>query len=149
MTLPLTPLMVLAVSVGKPVTVDPGDHGRRFIPITGGTVTGGLTGKVLNGGGDWQTLLPNGNLEIRAHYIIDIDGHGTMEVHSDGVRAGPPEVLAALGRGENVDPSEYYFRTAMRFHTVAPGLERLNAVLAVATGRREGQGVLLNVLEIG
>ncbi len=149
MTLPLTPLMVLAVSVGEPVTVDPGDHGRRFIPITGGTVSGGLTGKVLNGGGDWQTLLPNGNLEIRAHYIIDIDGHGTIEVHSEGVRAGRPEILARLAQGEDIDPSEYYFRTSMRFHTAAPGLERLNAVLAVAHGRRQGQSVLLNVLEIG
>src|SRR5438876_187078 len=39
---------------------------------------------------------------------------------SFGLRHGPPEVLAALARGEAVDPSKYYCRTAPRFPTSGP-----------------------------
>jgi hypothetical protein len=34
---------------------------------------------------------------------------------SFGLRHGPPEVIAAIARGESVDPSTYYFRTTPRF----------------------------------
>lgn len=142
-------LMNLRVLVAPPVTVDPGVPGRRFIPIVGGTVEGVYAGRVLAGGGDWQSILPDGRLEISAHYILDIDGHGAMEIRSDGVRSGPPEVLAALARGEIVDPSLYYFRTAVRMLTSAPGLARLNAVLAVAVGARAPDCVRLAVFEVG
>ena len=37
-----------------------------------------------------------------------------------GVRYGPPEVIARLGRGETVDPAEYYLRTAPFFETASP-----------------------------
>lgn len=40
MTPALTPLMTLEVLVGAPVQIDAAPHGRRFIPIVGGTVGG-------------------------------------------------------------------------------------------------------------
>ncbi|WP_437766501.1 DUF3237 domain-containing protein [Sorangium sp. KYC3313] len=148
MSPPLIPLMTLEVAVDPPVTVNPGSPGRRFIPIVGGTVSGGLEGRVLPGG-DWQTIWADGRMDISAHYILDIAGHGTVEILSEGVRAGPPEVLAALGRGEAVDPGLYYFRTAIRMRTSAPGLLRLNAVLALSVGERLADRVRLTVYEIG
>ena len=148
MTPALSLLMHLDVRVGPPVTVDPGPPGRRFVPIIGGDVTGAFQGKVLPGGGDWQTILADGRLEISAHYVLDIEGHGAVEIRSDGVRHGPPEVLAALGRGEAVDPSSYYFRTAIRLATSAPGLARLNAVLAVSVGAHAATGVSLDIYEV-
>ena len=148
MSPPLIPLMTLEVVVDPPVTVTPSSPGRRFIPIVGGTVAGGLEGRVLPGG-DWQTIWADGRMDISAHYILDIAGHGTVEILSEGVRAGPPEVLAALGRGEAVDPGRYYFRTAIRMRTSAPGLLRLNAVLAVSVGERLADRVRLTVYEIG
>lgn len=149
MTPALTPLMQLEVLVAPPVSIDASQHGRRFIPIIGGEVLGDLTGKVLPGGGDWQTLWPDGRMDISAHYVLEIHGHGTVEVRSDGVRHGPADVLAALSRGEVVDPALYYFRTAVRLRTSAPGLSRLNAILAVATGERAADRVRLQVFEIG
>ncbi|XXX77495.1 DUF3237 family protein [Sorangium sp. So ce134] len=148
MSPPLVPLMTLEVAVDPPVTVHPSLPGRRFIPIVGGTVAGGLEGRVLPGG-DWQTIWADGRMDISAHYILDIAGHGTVEILSEGVRAGPQEVLAALGRGEAVDPGLYYFRTAIRMRTSAPGLLRLNAVLALAVGERLADRVRLTVYEIG
>lgn len=149
MTPSLTPLLRLEVLVAPPVSIDASANGRRFIPIIGGEVSGQASGKVMAGGGDWQTLWPDGTMEIAAHYVLDIDGHGTVEVRSDGVRHGPPDVLAALARGETVDPSLYYFRTAVRLRTAAPGLSHFNKLLAVASGERAADRVRLQVFELG
>ena len=149
MTIALLPLMSIAVRVGPPRTISTDVPGRRFIPITGGVVTGSLTGEVLNGGGDWQRVAADGTLDISAHYILDIAGHGLVEVRSDGLRHAKPDILAALNRNEAVDPSHYYFRTAMRFHTNATELLRLNHIIALATGRREQGQVHLDIFEVG
>lgn len=138
-------LMTFEVNVGKPVAIDPG---RRYIPITGGKVSGAWEGVVIPGGADWQIIWPDGRLDLEARYALDISGHGAVEVLSQGLRSGPPEVLAALGRGEAVDPSLYYFRTSMRFRTAAPGLARLNDLLAIARGVRERDLVKLAIYEV-
>ena len=61
---------------------------------------------------------------------------------------GPPEVIAALARGEAVEPSRYYFRTVMRFETADPALAWLNRILALGTGAREKLAVRLDVYEV-
>jgi hypothetical protein len=148
MTIETRPLMNFEVEVGKPSTVDGGVYGRRFIPITGGRVSGEYTGVVVPGGADWQIIWPDGRLDLEARYALEIDGHGLVEVLSQGVRHGPPDVLAALARGDAVDPSLYYFRTSMRFRTAAPGLARLNAMIALAKGRRDKSVVRLSIFEV-
>lgn len=149
MTPILTPLARLHVEIGPVVILDEGVPGRRYIPILGGTVSGGLSGSVRPGGGDWQVVRRDGSLDIDAHYILSIDGHGLVEVRSQGLRHAPPDVLAALQRGEPVDLARYYFRTALRFATAAPGLDRLNHILAVAVGTRGAGAVDLEVFELG
>lgn len=142
------PLILLEVEVGKPVDLGKVDGiGRRFIPITGGSVDGAYCGSVLPGGADWQEVGSNGNLEIDAHYVIELE-EGRVEVRSRGVRAGPPEVLARLGRGEAVPATEYYFRTFIRFKTASSALSRLNHILAIASGERQGNRVILAVHEV-
>jgi hypothetical protein len=148
MTLQTRPLVNFEVEVGRPSTIDAGAHGRRVIPITGGSVSGEWTGVVLPGGADWQIMWPDGRLDLEARYALDIDGHGLVEVLSQGLRHGPPGVLAALNRGEPVDPSLYYFRTSMRFRTAAPGLARLNAMIGLAKGARDKGLVRLEVFEV-
>ena len=64
---------------------------------------------------------------------------------SQGYRHGPPEVLAALGRGEDVPPGQYFFRTVMRFETGAPDLAWLNRTIGVAIGERKARRVLFEV----
>ena len=49
-----------------------------------------------------------------------------LYVQAHGVRHGSPDVLARLGRGEDVDASEYTFRTSTRIETAAPELDWLN-----------------------
>src|SRR5262245_52532102 len=121
---------------------------RRVIDILGGRVEGArLKGRILPGA-DWQIVRPDGVTDLTARYGIETDDGARILVRSDGLRHGAPEVIAALGRGEAVDPLRYYFRTVMRFETAEPSLTWLNRILALATGAREKLAVRLAVYEI-
>jgi hypothetical protein len=122
---------------------------RRVVNLLGGTVSGAkLSGRILPGGADWQTMAVDGALDIHARYVIESDGGALIEVDSRGVRNGSPDVMARLGRGEDVDPSLYYFRTVMRFATAHPSAAWLNRILALAKGARERNAVKLEVYEV-
>ena len=144
----LKPLAEFAVDVGAPMDLGQVDGvARRCIPITGGRATGAISGIILAGGADWQSIAPSGALEIAARYVIDV-GDGLIEVESTGLRHGSSAVLAKLARGEAVPATYYYFRTAMRFRTASPMHLRLNALLGVARGERRSGSVLLTVFEV-
>lgn len=121
---------------------------RRVINILGGTVEGRVTGKILSGGADWQFIRADGAAHVEARYTIQGDSGAYILVNSEGVRHGPPEVLARLMTGEIVDPSLYYFRTCMRFETGAKEFDWLNRVIAIARGAREKNAVQLDVYEV-
>lgn len=122
---------------------------RRIINILGGPVSGPkLNGRVLPGGADWQIIRADGAADIKARYTIETDAGARILVNSEGLRHGPPEVMARLGRGENVDPTLYYFRTVMRFETGDKAVDWMNRILAVAHGRREANAVRLDVYEV-
>jgi hypothetical protein len=143
-------LMNLSVVVGDVVSMGPGPVGeRRVVGILGGTFEGsGLRGEVLPGGADWQIVRSDGVLDLDARYALKEQAGGVVRVLSQGYRHGPAEVLEALGRGEEVDPAKYFFRTIMRFETGAPYLEWLNRTIAVATAKREAQRVLLSAYRL-
>jgi hypothetical protein len=145
------PLMRLDVEVGDVLAIGAMAQGeRRFVPITGGRFEGAdaWRGRVLPGGADWQLLRADGVLEVDARYVLEDDAGQRVQVVSQGLRHGPPEVIAALARGEAVDPSAYYFRTALRFETAAAALQRLNRVVAVGVGGREPRCVRLAVFAL-
>jgi hypothetical protein len=142
------PLMQIDLVAGPPIALgEVAGLGRRCIPILGGVVSGRLQGEVLPGGADWQQIGPDGSIEIDARYVLRLT-EGLVEVESRGLRTGPPEVLARLAQGEVVDPSLYYFRTAMRFRSAAPELAWLGRILAVTSGVRLADGVRLLVHEV-
>jgi hypothetical protein len=121
---------------------------RRVIDIIGGRVDGPkLKGRILPGA-DWQIVCPNGTADLTARYGIETDAGARILVKSDGLRHGPPEVLAALARGETVDPSRYYFRTVMRFEAADPAVDWLNRIIAIARGARDQNAVRLEVFEV-
>ena len=69
-------------------------------------------------------------------------------VISRGLRHGSPEVMAALARGEEVDPAKVYFRSILRFETGAPDLLWLNHTIAVATAERKAREVILDAYRL-
>jgi hypothetical protein len=143
-------LMRLAVDVGEITSMGEGPLGeRRIIGIVGGTFEGpDLRGAVLAGGADWQIVRRDGVLDLDARYALKEERGGVVRVTSQGYRHGPPEVLAALARGEEVDPAKYFFRTVMRFETGAPGLEWLNKTIALAGAQRKARQVLLEAYRV-
>jgi hypothetical protein len=107
-----------------------------------------LNGRLLSGGADWQIIRTDGVADLRARYTIETEAGARILVSSDGVRHGPPEVIARLARGEAVEPHLYYFRTAMRFETGDPGVAWLNKIIALGRGIREPRVVRLDVFEV-
>ncbi|MGW4471306.1 DUF3237 domain-containing protein [Nonomuraea sp. NPDC004354] len=115
---------------------------RRVIDVLGGSFDGPrMAGTVLPGGADWQVVHGDGSATIDARYTLRTHDGALICILTSGVRHGPPEVIAALGRGEPVDPADYYFRLAVRFETAAPGYLWLNHTLAVASGLRAATAV--------
>jgi len=118
-------------------------------PITGGTFEGPrLRGKVLPGGGDWLLTRPDGVVELDLRITLETDDGALIYMMSSGLRHGPPEVLAAMARGESVDPSKYYFRTAIRFETSAPPYAFLNRLIAISSGDRRASGPIYTIDEV-
>jgi hypothetical protein len=122
---------------------------RRIINILGGPVEGTrLNGRILPGGADWQIIRTDGVADLKARYTIETEAGVRILVASDGMRHGPPDVIARLARGEAVDPTLYYFRTAMRFETADPGVAWLNKIIAIGRGIREARLVRIDVYEV-
>lgn len=122
---------------------------RRIIHITGGHFQGtGLRGVVLPGGADWQIVRVDGVAVLEARYTLQCEDGALIYVQNRGVRHGPPDVLAALARGEEVDPSTYYMRTMPTFETGAPNYTWLNDIVAVGSGIRRADAVVLDFYRV-
>jgi len=143
-------LMTLRVVVPPPQKVGAVPHGTRVVaPIASGTFEGPrLRGKVLPGGGDWLLLRSDGVLELDLRITLQTEDGALIYMTSFGLRHGPPEVLAALARGESVDPSKYYFRTAARFETSTAQYAFLNRLIAISSGDRRADGPVYRIEEI-
>ena len=55
---------------------------------------------------------------------------------------------AATEPGEVVDPSSYYFRTHLRYHTSSARWARLNGVIGLSTGERRASDVAIHMFEV-
>ena len=143
-------LMTLQVAVVGLQKIGAVPCGTRVIAgITGGHFEGPrLKGKVLPGGGDWTLLRGDGVLELDLRLTLETDDGALIYMSSFGLRHGPPEVIAALARGESVDSSTYYFRTSPRFETGHPKYAFLNRLLAASSGDRRAEGPIYTIDEI-
>ncbi|MDE2403559.1 MAG: DUF3237 domain-containing protein [Sphingomonadales bacterium] len=134
------------VQVAAPVEMGQADGGRkRFIAITGGKVEGPmLAGEVLNGGGDWQVIEAGGLTRVEARYFLKAADGTVIEVENPGVRVAEPAVIERLARGEDVDPSAYYFRTTPRFVVTAGRYDWMRRNAFVARGIRKPDRVIVD-----
>ena len=146
----LEPIFHLRAELADALELGDTPYGRRrIINILGARVEGPkLKGRILPGGADWQIVRPDGAADLKARYTIETDAGARILVASDGLRRGPPEVMARLARGEPVDPALYYFRTAMRFETAASEVAWLNGILALGHGKRHPRAVEIEVYEV-
>ena len=141
----VTPVYRLEATLGEPL--DLGDNAlghRRIVPLTGGSFSGPeINGTLVSGASaDWQTVMHDGTALGDIRYTLRTTGGDLLYVQSRSIRHGPAEVLARLGRGENVDPSEYTFRAATQIETAAPELDWLNKGVFVSVAARQPAGVI-------
>jgi hypothetical protein len=143
--------MTLHVKVATTQNIGTVPYGiRRTAALSGGEFEGPrLRGRVLPAGSaDWQLLRSDGVLEMDLRITLQTDDGALISMRSFGLRHGPPEIIAAIGRGETVDPTTYYFRTTPRFETSHPAYTFLNRIVAVAIGDRRPDGPIYTIDEV-
>jgi hypothetical protein len=148
----LTQVYRLEATLAPPLELGETAEGRRrIVPLTGGTFSGPeMSGRLLSGASaDWQVILPDGTALGDIRYVLQTDRGDLLYVRSRSIRHGSPEVLARLGRGEDVDPREYMFRTSTRIETAAPDLDWLNKGIFISVGAREAAGVIYETYLVG
>jgi hypothetical protein len=135
----LTRVYRLEATLAHPLDLGEVAEGRRrIVPLLGGSFTGReLNGTLVPGASaDWQIVLPDGTALGDIRYTLQTDNGDLLYVRSKSVRHGAPEVLARLGRGEDVDASEYTFRASTQIETAAPDLAWLNKGVFISVGGR-------------
>ena len=117
--------------------------------VSGGEFSGArLSGRVLEGGSDWQRITSDGAAHLDCRIVLETTQGALIAMTYQGVRSGPAEVLARLAKGEAVRAEEYYLRINPLFKTQSPEDEWLNRIVAVGTGQRLPTGPVYNVFEI-
>jgi hypothetical protein len=141
----LTLVYRLDATVGAPLDVGDLVAGRRrIVPLTGGTFSGPkISGTLVPGvSADWQIVQPDGTALGDIRYVLKTDSGDFLYVQSRGVRHGSAEVLARLGRGEDVDAAEYTFRTSTQIEAAAPDLAWLNKGIFISVAARRARNVI-------
>jgi Protein of unknown function (DUF3237) len=144
------PLFVMKLDV-KPIVLvgeTPGPF-RRVGIVASGTFTGDrLSGTVLDGGSDWQTVRDDGSTTLDVRLLLKTDDAVTFTMSYRGVRHGPPDLIQRLEKGEVIDPSSYYFRINPIFEAPLGRYDWLNRVIAVGAGHRFESGPVYSVFEV-
>ena len=110
---------------------------RRVGVVPNGVFEGErLSGQVLDGGVDWQTVRSDCSTTLDVRLVLKTFDDALIGMTYRGIRHGAPDVIARLERGETVDPGDYYFRVAPLFETAATQYAWLNNVLAIGIGHR-------------
>ncbi len=94
-------------------------------------------GTVVNHGADRQTILAEGKAELYARYRFYTDDGATIEIRNHGDRHAPPQVIAAIARGKEVDRVPYYTRTHARLETGDQKCAWVNRTPFAGTGARQ------------
>lgn len=136
--------------LGAPIAIgETPDGTRRIIPIFAGPVVGpNIKAKLIGNGADWQVTRPDGVTFADATYAMETDDGVVIQVRNRGLRHGPPEVMQRLAAGEDVDPSEYYFRTVPEFIAPTGKYDWMNKSIFVCSGARQPMGIKLWVWRV-
>jgi hypothetical protein len=133
------PLVLSGVPLGTRCVVC-GKHGTFSGPD--------LQGEVLPGGGDWVLLRQDGVMELDIRFTLQTDDKELIYMTCLGIFDMSPGVSQRVRAGDDVDPSEYYFRTSPRFETGSAKYSRLNRLIAVGVGKRTASGMVTDIFAI-
>jgi hypothetical protein len=111
-------------------------HGVRMIyNIKGGKVEGPNISKiVLPTGADWLIIRPDMTAELDVRATMQTSDNEINSTYYRGIIDASLEIFDSIQKGEEVDPSEYYFRTTPVFETSSEKYAWLNKIIAVGVG---------------
>jgi hypothetical protein len=138
----------LAISPYQIIGFTPGATRRVGIVPQGNFVGPRLSGEVLHGGNDWQTVREDRTVALDVRLVLKTNDGDLIGMIYRGLRHGPVDVVLKLDRGEDVDPAEYYFRILPQFETSSKKYDWMNRVLAIGIGYRLPDAVIYSVFEI-
>ena len=93
-------------------------------------------------------LRSDGVLELDLRITLETDDQALIDMRFQGLRHGPADAIAALGRGEVVDPASYYFRTLPRFETSTAKYAFLNRIITIGVGEARPDGAVHRIDEV-
>jgi len=144
------PLFTMRLDVRGPLNVGatPSEY-RRVGLVTGGIFEGDrLSGEVLDGGNDWQTVRRDGAIALDVRLVLKTTSGALICMKYGGVRHGPPDVVERIEKGEVVDPTSYYFRINPLFETAAAEHDWINRIVAIGIGHRRADGPIYSIFEM-
>ena len=122
---------------------------RRIGVVPGGSFEGErLSGEVLDGGSDWQTVRTDGATTLNVRLVLKTKDEALIGMTYRAIRYGPPDVVARIEKGDVVDPTSYYFRLNPLFETANASYDWLNRVVAVGSGHRLADGPIYSIFEV-
>jgi hypothetical protein len=122
---------------------------RRIGVVPGGSFEGDrLSGIVLEGGNDWQTIRRDGATTLDVRLVLKTTDNALIGMTYHGIRHGPMDIIARLDKGETVDPAQYYFRTSPTFETASEKYDWMNRITAVGLGYRTTAEVIYSIFEV-
>ncbi len=127
-------LFYLEAECAPPIEIgDVGKANLLIYPILGGYFEGEkLSGEIMNFGADWNYMDKDLVDVMDTRYLLKTDDGAFISISTNGRWLGTAEQDEAIGRGEFIDPSEYYFRQHLFFETGAEKYKWLNGIIAFA-----------------
>lgn len=146
-------LFDLDISLNAPQMVGQVLKGTRMIfPFKDGTVRGTkINGKIINSGADWGLVIDSTSFKMDVRATIMTTDSALIYISYTGYDHATAKNYAMIsaGRGSELSPSDYYFRSAVSFETSSPKYAWLNRIIAVGVGRFPGPGrVAYRIYEI-
>jgi Protein of unknown function (DUF3237) len=144
------PLFVMRLNVRPLLITGATPAGMRRVGVVpGGSFEGErLSGSVLDGGADWQSVRTDGATTLDVRLMLKTHDAALIGMSYRGIRHGPREVIARMEKGEAVDPADYYFRITPSFETSAPQYDWINRIVAVGIGHRRADGPIYSLFEV-
>ena len=137
-------LFDLELNLNPPQAVGPVLKGTRVIfPFKDGTVKSDkINGKILESGADWGLVLDSTTFKVDVRATIETDDGALIFVTYSGYNHANAKNFAMIsaGKGGELSPSDYYFRTSVYFETGSPKYAWLNRIVAIGVGRFPSAG---------
>ena len=131
-------LFGLEINLAAPQVVGPVLKGLRLIsPFRNGFVKSDkINGKILECSGDWGLVIDSTTFKVDSRAAIKTDDGALIYIAYSGYSYATAKIAAMIGAGKGgeLSPSDYYFRTSVSFETGSPKYAWLNHTVAIGVG---------------